>query len=62
MEGTLQVAEPPYSCFQVAGMMLPDLPGHFGVGAQEGLHVCWCALLRSRHPRRVTVRALGTAG
>ncbi|XP_009571048.1 PREDICTED: calcium/calmodulin-dependent 3',5'-cyclic nucleotide phosphodiesterase 1A [Fulmarus glacialis] len=42
-------------------MMLPDSPGHFGVGAQEGLYVCLYALLRSRHPGRVIARALGTA-
>lgn len=60
-QGTAQVGEPPYGCLQVVVMMLPDSPGHFGVGAQEGLYVCLRALLRSRHPRRVTVLVLGTA-
>lgn len=55
------MGEPPYGCLQVVVMMLPDSPGHFGVGAQEGLYVCLRALLRSRHPRRVTVLVLGTA-
>ena len=61
MEGAVQVAEPPDSYLQVVMMMLPDSPGHFGIGDQEGLYVCLCALLRSRHPRRVTVRVLDTA-
>lgn len=39
---------------QVVVMMLADSP-HFGVAAQEELYACLCALVRSRHLRRVTV-------
>lgn len=44
VEGTVEVTETPYSYLQAVALMLPDPPGHFGIGAQEGLCVfAWSA-------------------
>lgn len=50
----------PTAILQVVALMLPDAPGHFGIGAQEGLCVCLCAVLRRIHHRRVAVCVLGS--